>query len=141
MREMPAFSELEGALKRIGVQPRIIKRTITELQDHYVDLVAEAERAGFAPEAADDYARCKLGDAARIVDVVRQHAELMSWSSRHPLAAACGRSMICAIAIPVVPVVYCAQRRESLARWGLSVGLASVVTASLLLALYSMFPI
>lgn len=140
MPESPPFHELERALKRSGVIPDVIERTIVELGDHYLDLIDEAKRAGLDSISAESYASRQLGDEAEIAGIVRNHQELLHWSFRHPLAAACGRSVCCVFALPLVPVVYCAQRRETLARWGVSFGLASLLTASLFLALYSLFP-
>lgn len=140
MRETPAFRDLERALRRAGVIPEFVDRTIAELRDHYLDLTEEAACAGLDADAARAYATRVLGDELDIADVARHNDALLHWSRRYPLAAACGRSVVYAVAMPFVPVVYCAQRRECLARWGVSFGLASVLTASLLLALYSLFP-
>lgn len=135
MPETPPFRELEHALSRSGVMADVIERTIGELKDHYVDLLEEAARSGIERAAAETYARERLGRELEIAAVVRRHDELLRWSLRHPFVAACGRSVAYTVAIPIVPVVYCAQRRESLARWSVSFGLATVVTASMLLAL------
>ena len=140
MRETPRFRDLEQALRHSGIDSGVVERTVLELQEHYLDLVDEAQRSGYRSYAAHAYAARTLGKVATIADVVRQHEELRGFSARHPMAAACGRSVCCAIALPLVPVLYCAQRREALMRWGVSFGLASLVTASLLLALYSLLP-
>lgn len=140
MPELPAFRGLEHSLEHGGVAPEVIARTVRELQDHYLDLADEARRAGQDVPTAHAYAIRELGDEMALAGIVRRQRVLLRWSSRHPIAAACGHSVCCAVALPLVPVLYCAQRRETLARWGLSCGLAAVLTSSLLLALYSLFP-
>lgn len=140
MPELPAFRTLEHALERGGVAPEVIGRIVLELREHYLDLAAEAGRAGLDADAAHAYAVHELGDENELAGIVRQQDTLLQWSSRHPIAAACGPSVCCAVALPLVPVLYCAQRREALARWSLSCGLAALLTSSLLLALYSLFP-
>jgi hypothetical protein len=138
--DLPTFEALERALVRGGVAPEIIDRTVVELREHYLDLAEEAERAGLDAESARAYAARELGDEIEIADLVGRQDNLLCWSSRHPIAAACGHSVCYAVALPLAPVLYCAKRREALARWGLSCGLAAIVTSSLFLAIYSLFP-
>ena len=134
----PKFQSLQETLQRRGVAPVCIERMLDELRDHYTDLLIEARELGLGSEAAVAYARAHLGNDAELGDAVACQQILLTWSARHPLAAACGRSLAYAAAIPAVPVIYCVHRGPGIARWGASISLATLMTGSLLLGLYAL---
>jgi len=131
----PQFQDLAQALRRGGICSVYIERTIRELQDHYEDLVADAISAGETPECAQARSRAALGSDRLLASRVLARDELKRWSYRHPLAAAWGRSFACAAAIPALPVMFCVDQRPLIVRWTLSVGMAMLLTGSMLLCL------
>jgi hypothetical protein len=135
MPEPPQFHALERKLRRGGIKPEFVERTVAELRDHFEDLVDECVACGCSPDTAERRARRALGSEQVIAGAVLDRHELKHWSQRHPLAAACGRSLVIAAALPAVPVFYCAHRGPSIARWTISAGLAAVLTGLLLLGL------
>jgi hypothetical protein len=138
---VPQFSGLRESLRHGGISTDCIERMLDELRDHYVDLLDEARTLGLDAEAAVSYARARLGTDADLGRAATCQAALLSWSARHPLAAACGRSLAYAAALPAVPVLYCAHRGPCIARWGASISLGTLMTGSLLLGLYALMPL
>lgn len=131
----PQFVELERLLRQAGVVNESSQRLVEELQDHYCDLCAAAIENGLDEKRARDRALCAIGAPADIVAVAAQHRDLLSISRRYPLIAGLAHGIA---SMPAMPVAYCAHRRESIARWGASVGLAAMLTAGLLLTLQTM---
>jgi hypothetical protein len=62
----------------------------------------------------------------------------MSFAYRWPRCARGLRALALCCVLPAVPLVYCAQRGDSIARWGASVSLAMLATAALLFLMQSM---
>jgi hypothetical protein len=137
----PQFDELERLLRQAGIVQANSARIVEELEDHYRDLCAEALEDGYDEQRARDMALSALGAPADIAAVASQYRELLSVSRRYPLIAELACGLISVVSAPALPVHYCAQRRESIARWGASVGLAAVITAGLLLSLQTMLGI
>lgn len=137
------FVELEQLLNQAGIVPDSAQRLTEELRDHYEDRYAEAVDAGLRTEQAAAIAWQSLGSPDDIAAVAAQYRELMSVSHRHPLLAGLiqglahgvANSVLCVVASPALPVIYCAQRRESIARWSVSAGLAAMLTAGMLLSM------
>ncbi len=140
MPERPQFRNLEKELLRGSIAPEFVSRTLTELGDHFEDLYEEALEQGLSADAAARQATALLGRTADIAGVVLSHSELQLWSVRHPVVAACGRSLAHAAAAPTVPVMYCYNHGSDILRWGASAGMAVLVTAGLLLGLESLVP-
>ncbi len=128
----PRFDWLKLALLERGVASRYVQRTVLELQDHYTDIENEAIAAGLSAHDAAAQARAALGSDKTIASVVIAHTELQDWAHRWPRAARYARAAVLLIVLPVVPVLYCAYRGSSIARWSLSASLALLVTGSLL---------
>jgi lambda repressor-like predicted transcriptional regulator len=82
----PRFSNLAGRLLSGGVAPRHVRRTIAELQDHYVDLHEEAVKRGLSQQSAEADALSRLGKEEDLVAEVLAKPELRSWASRWPWA-------------------------------------------------------
>jgi len=141
MPSAPQFRHLRRELLRGGITPEFVERTVSELRDHYMDLRHDALARGCSISVAERQAGASLGRETEIADAVLEHAELKHWSARHPVAAACGRSLAAAVVIPVAPFVYCACRGSSIMRWSVSIGLGFVVTGALLRSLDYLMPL
>ncbi len=129
------LAELELLLQRAGIVEDCSQRLVEELQDHFQDLAAEAFDNGQDVRQACATALREIGAPGDIAAVAVQYRELLSVSRRYPLIAGLATSLVNA---PALPVAYCADRRESIARWGASIGLAGMITAGLLLTLQTM---
>ncbi len=131
----PRFERLKRALLDGGVAGRYVQRTVLELQDHYTDIENEALAAGLSAHDAARQARAALGSEKSIAAVVIAHTELRDWTHRWPRAARYARTAVLLIVLPVVPVLYCAYRGPSIARWSISASLALLLTGGLLLGM------
>jgi hypothetical protein len=129
------LAEIEQLLRSEGVAEDCSQRLIEELQDHFQDLCAEAFATGQDIRQAYATAMRAIGAPRDIAAVAVQYRELLSVSRRYPLVAGLASSIINA---PALPVAYCADRRESIARWSASIGLAGMITAGLLLSLQTL---
>lgn len=130
----PRFQSLRTQLQEGGVDGRYIERTIAELRDHYADIEQSEIGRGASPRAAAAAAAAAIGDERTIAAAVLSRPELRQWTQRWPRAARLLHSTALVAAMPVVPVIYCAYRRDVIVRWGASIGLASLLTLGLLLA-------
>jgi len=128
----PDLVGLERALLAAGVAPRFARRTVEELGDHCADAEADAIAAGYAPAEAARIVRATIGRDADIVAAVSAQAALLQWSRRWPRSARC---LTTVSALPVAPIVYCAEHGPAIARWSVSASLATLVTAMLLFSL------
>jgi len=131
----PRFERLKLALLEGGVASRYVQRTILELQDHYTDIENEAIAAGLSARDAAAQARAALGSNKSIASAVIAHTELRDWTHRWPRAARYARAAVLLVVLPVAPLLYCACRGPSIARWSISASLALLVTGSLLLGM------
>jgi hypothetical protein len=131
----PRFEGLKEDLLRGGIAPYYVNRTLLELREHYADLEADALGTGLSPHQAATQALAALGSEERLAHAVLARRELKSWVARCPWAAAVCRMLVALLALPLVPVVLCADRGTAIARWSASVGLSLLVTSGMLLAL------
>jgi len=131
----PELTRLRAMLLEGGVAPCYVERTILELKEHYTDIEIDALNGGCSASAAAARARALLGSDAAIAAAVCAQQDLLCWSRRWPR---CARSLhalaLCAV-LPAVPVIYCAERGGSIARWSASIGLAVLMTGALLFAM------
>lgn len=67
-----------------GVDPKYVKRTVQELQDHYDDLKDSSIRNGLSEAEADREAEEKIGNLHDIAVEATNKRELRSWISLHP---------------------------------------------------------
>jgi len=134
----PQFSQLEKLLRTGGVSAQCAKMLVAELQDHYDDLLEEAQSNRLDRDAAIEFARRAIGSDEQIARAAAAQVELLSWSARYPMFANCGRSLVYAIALPAAPIYFCLNQASSIARWSASISLASLITGTLLLALQSL---
>ena len=82
----PEFAYLEGKLLRGGIPPHHVKRTVNELQHHYLDLYEAAMNSGISAEQAKQEALATLGEEKDLVKQMLSEKHLRTWSSRYPWA-------------------------------------------------------
>lgn len=80
------FKELRERLLRRGVAPRHVRRYLSELSDHYSDLVAAEESAGRTRAEAEVCSLSRLGTIDSLAQAMFQQTRLRSWTSRLPWA-------------------------------------------------------
>jgi hypothetical protein len=128
-----SFQQLVTELKAVGAAPDTIVRTILELREHCADVEAAAVARGSSPAAARRRALGCLGNARTIAAAVAARPELLDWRHRWPQSARCIDSLAWCLALPAAPFVYCATHPAAIVRWGVSSGLAAVITSCILL--------
>jgi hypothetical protein len=126
------FETLRLELRRGGVTPVFIERTLLELREHLADLEAAALETGLCPEEAARSALERLGSPQTIAAAVLAQPALLGFSHRWPRASAYLRCAVLIAALPGLPVVYCIDRSAQIARWGIASGLAMLLVGSLL---------
>jgi hypothetical protein len=129
------FEALRLELLRGGVSPIYVERTIIELGEHYEDLERDALGAGMSREDAARAARTALGSEQALVRAVLARPELLSWSRRWPTLALCVRSAAAVGILPALPILYCVDRGQYIARWGGAIGIAVLLVGLLLASL------
>jgi len=134
MRE-PDFRSLKSRLLGHGIAYRHADRVTDELRDHFNDLVEEEINSGASVVDASIAAAEKLGDLDIFIKQMQSRRELRSWAFRFPLVAIVLYPLGCLVALPAAPVVAGISHAGILARWGTSVILAGLFTASMLLVL------
>lgn len=82
----PHFDLLRDRLLCGGVAPRHVARYLTELTEHFHDLMAEERRAGRDCETSERSALSRLGDADYLANTMIARKEFQSWSRRAPWA-------------------------------------------------------
>jgi len=134
MRE-PDFTILRTRLLENGIPPRHVRRTLGELEDHYRDLVDEAAVNGVSLEDARAQATARLGDMDEVIAGMLACPDLRGWAYRHPRIAVVLYPIACLFALPAMPVIAGVSNAPMLARWGASLLLAGLFTATMLLVL------
>jgi hypothetical protein len=133
MPDRAQFEALRLELLKGGVSPIYVERTILELSEHCEDLERDALAAGLTNDDASRTARTMLGAHDLLAAAVLARPELLSWSKRWPTLALLVRSAAAIGVLPALPVLYCVDRGEYIARWGSAIG-AAVLLVGLLLA-------
>jgi hypothetical protein len=123
----PALERLAAGLLAQGLPPDYVQRLLAELEDHFIDLEQEHRLAGCSPQAAAAGAWRTLGTDDVILAQVLVRPEL----SRHH------RGWLGEPSPPILLTVAYADG-HAIARWGASISLGGVLTASMLLLLASM---
>ena len=75
----PDFGALQAQLLRSGLSPRHVRRTITELDEHFDDLVDAAVAKGAGVHAAERQALQVLADVHEIAAVIDARPEMRSF--------------------------------------------------------------
>ena len=131
-------SDLPDLAKRLlqsGIPARHVRRTVNELRDHFDDLVAEGRAAGRPHDDARHYAASELGAIDDFVARMNDCRELKSWPYRFPRLALVFYPLACLVALPALPVFAGVAHRSSVARWGVALLAAGLVTAAMMLVL------
>ena len=130
--------ELAGLRQELlssGIAPREVRRTLTELNDHFDDLYEHALADGCDEGDARQSALSELGDFETFAAQMRARPELRSWAFRYPRLALLVYPLTCLAVLPAVPVLVGAAHAEQLGRWALSLLLSGLVTAAMFLVL------
>jgi len=127
------LSGLQNELLRSGVAPRHVRRTVSELGDHFDDLVDGALTDGIELYAAQERALAELGDPRDLALAIRSQPELRSWAYRFPYLALIVYPLTCLALLPAVPLMAGVAHAGYLARWVACIFLGGAVTASIFL--------
>lgn len=131
----PKLTALKTSLRAGGVSPAYISRLLAELDDHYADLEREERATGREPAIAAVEALRRLGQQDTIAAEVLAKPELRSWPDRWPWFVSLLRPVLLLLLLPALPVLACAGRGPTIARWSISISLAALLTGGLLLAM------
>ena len=124
---------MRDRLLAAGLSPAHVQRTLTELSDHFEDLLAEAEAGG--AENAEQQACEQLGRLDVIAAELCRAPDLKGWAWRWPRLALVVYPLACMIALPAVPIVAGVEHAASVMRWMAGLLLAAMITAGMFLAL------
>ncbi len=131
----PDLSSLSRELLRSGISPRHVHRAVTELDEHFDDLVEESLNDGFDRQAAEYAALEALGSLACVARAMRDQPALKSWAWRYPQLARLVYPLACVMALPAVPVIAGVQHASLVFRWAACLLIGGFVTASMFLVL------
>lgn len=134
MREVE-FDSLAAQLTRAGIAPRHVRRAVTELQDHYADLVDAAIADGISRDEAETQAMSRIGNLEHVSEAYRAQPALRGWAHRWPHVAVAVYPLACVAALPAAPFIAGVRHRDTLLRWTVGLLTAGIFTAALLLAL------
>lgn len=136
MREID-FNALATRLLKIGIAPGHAHRAANELRDHYDDLVDHAVDEGANGAIARFQATQQLGEIDDFVAEMGSRRELKTWPYRYPHLAVLVFPLGCLVMLPAIPVFSGIANAATLARWGVSLLLAALVTAGMLLVMWT----
>lgn len=136
MREID-FQPLVKRLLRKGLAPGHARRTVDELRDHYNDLVDQAVDAGAGSARARSLAAERLGAVDDFVAEMASRRELKTWPYRYPHLAVVVFPLGCLVMLPAIPVFAGIANAATLARWGISLLAAGLVTAAMMLVMWT----
>jgi len=122
----------EHELRKSGVAPRHVRRTMLELADHFDDLAREARESGADDQRAAQYAIGELGEPKTLAAAARSQPELLSWAYRFPYAALIVYPLVWMAVTPVFAGVDYAPR---VVRWSACLVLGALVTGLMILML------
>jgi len=134
MRE-PGFDDMYRQMLAAGVSPRVVRRTVAELRDHYDDLKFELVEQGAGFEKAARIASHRLGELDLLALQTAGKPELRRWSYRYPVLGRFALPLLCVAALPIAPLIAGIQHAHTLIRWGTIMTLSALITASLFLAM------
>ena len=131
MRDL-SLDVYEQELRKSGIAPRHIRRTLLELADHADDLFNEALMSGKSEKQASQYAIRELGDPKQLAAAAGAQPGLRSWAYRFPQLALVVYPLIW---VAVAPIVVGVQYAPTVARLCACFVLSALVTASMILIL------
>jgi hypothetical protein len=132
---VPDFDALRHTLLAAGIAANFAERTVTELEDHFEDLVDAGCADGLARPDAERRAASVLGEFDVLTAAVRRQPELRSWAWQWPRVAVVVYPLACLAALPMVPISAGIDRAPEIGRWLGGIVLAALVTATMLLVL------
>ena len=129
----PDFIGFRDELRASGVSATIVRRMVSELEDHYDDLVCAHRGRGLDDDESRALAVAELGDLSGVSRMAAERPELRGLMARYPLIAGCAAPLIAAgnylQAFDVDPLA------EHATRWMTGVVVSGVVTAAMFLSL------
>ncbi len=131
----PNLSVLRTELLHSGISAGHVYRAITELDEHFEDLVSEGLDDGRDRLVAERMAVEALGDLAAVSEAMRQQPELKSWAWRHPRVAMVIYPLACIAALPAAPLIAGIQNASHVIRWAACLLIGGFVTALMFLLL------
>lgn len=129
----PDFDNIAAHLTTGGISPRRAHRAVNELRDHYDDLVDAALHSGASNRQASTTAIQQLGSCDEFIAAMLSRPDLKTWAFRYPRFALLIYPLACLAVLPAAPVLVGVAHGAIIARWGASLLLAGVVTATMLL--------
>ena len=127
------LNALRTSLRDSGLSAAYVCRLMNELEDHFEDLENEALAEGRSAANAEAAARQRLGDQDAIEAAVLKQPELRSWCQRWPWLVTLMKPFVVVLLVPAMPILACVDRAPAIARWGVSISLASAITCAMLL--------
>jgi hypothetical protein len=131
----PNLSELRNELLRSGISVPHVHRAVSELGDHFEDLVDAGVSEGLRQDEAEQRALAALGDLHVVTNAMREQPELKSWAWNHPRLAMIVYPLACVAALPAVPVRAGVHHAPAIARWAACLVIGGFVTAFMFLVL------
>ena len=129
------FHPLKSRLLESGVAPKHVRRIVTELNDHFDDLVDEALADGASETEAAETAAARIGEPSCIADRILETPELRTWIYRYPRVARIYLPVAYALLLPAAPVFAGLANPGVVMRWGAALMLSAGVTAAMLLSM------
>ena len=129
----PDFEWMRNEMLRNGVAARVVSRTVAELDEHFIDLEAEARQSGMTATDASAFAAHQLGDPRTLVEQVSRRSELRSWIYRYPGLARVILPVAWIVLLPATPVFVGVAHATSILRWTACLLLSALVTAAMML--------
>jgi hypothetical protein len=131
----PELSVLRNDLLAAGVSPRHVHRAVSEIGEHFEDLVDAGIAEGFARDNAERQAMRALGDLGAVTAAMQRQGELKSWAWRYPRLALLVYPLAFVAALPAVPVRASVDNAGVIARWATCLVASAFLTALLFLVL------
>lgn len=131
----PNLTALRNEMLQAGISTHHVYRTLTELDEHFDDLVDAYLEQGIECSEAEKLAVARIGDPQDISERMRRIPELKSWAWRWPKLALVIYPLACLAALPAVPVMAGVRHASSVGRWLAGMLGAGIVTATMFLVL------
>ena len=129
------LGELRNELLSSGISPSHVVRAVTEISEHFDDLVDAGLENGRDRRDAENLAIDAMGDLKDISVALQVQPELKGWAWHHPRLALMVYPLACIAALPAVPIVAGVQNAAVIARWAVCLLVSGFLTAFLFLVL------
>ncbi|HNP35200.1 MAG TPA: hypothetical protein PKK10_05060 [Woeseiaceae bacterium] len=131
----PDFKELAHELLVSGFGPQRVQRLVSELEDHYDDLVQAALASGTDIAAAKASAQSSLGELRQVAVAMQEQPDLKCWAWHWPRVASILYPLAFIAVLPAVPLIVGARHAHEIMRWAGCMLLGATVTALMFLTL------